>query len=179
MSWSTVIGEFLKLINNLFINPKKQIEKVINIYDAMHRILAETNVERLLILRAHNGGGVIKPTGELYASVLYEDYLYPFHSVKSDYQKLPVDKEYAKMLLKVMQEKHVSYKVADMDENSILRKVYESEGVRYSNIYYIGQDKTNIYYCSTATSLDFDNWLSRVDQTVVEICMNIIRQNIK
>jgi len=116
MGYAEAIAEVFRFLNNIIISPKKQIRKVVNIYDSMHKVLETTNIGRFLIFKAHNGGGVITPNGELYVSTLYEDYSEPFSSVKADYQKLPVDIVYAKMLLEIIKSKKVNYRTSDMAE---------------------------------------------------------------
>lgn len=180
MAWSRAVAEVFKFLNSLIgaTSIKKQIEKVNNIYDAMHRAIAESIAQRFLIMRAHNGGGVIKPTGDLYASVLYQDYVKPFHDVKADYQKLPVDKEYTKMLLDIMQNKKLYYPVSEMPE-SLLKNIYKKEGVQHVFLYYLGQDRKNIYFCSIGTSKSLLTWRNTKDELLFDLIVNIIRQNIK
>jgi hypothetical protein len=180
LGWSSVLTEFLKFINNLFsnfgTNPQKQIEKVINIYDTMHLVLEETAVERFIIFKAHNGGGIIKPSGELYVTALYEDYTYPFHSVKSQYQKIEVDEIYARMLLDVIQKGQV-HLYADEMKDGLLKGIYQSEGVHEARIFFLGQDKKFIFYCSCATSKE---WLiSQGEKARLELAVGKIKQNIK
>jgi len=173
MGYAEAITEVARFFNNIIVSPRKQIRKVVNIYDEMHAVLEETNVERFLIFKAHNGGGVITPNGELYVSTLYEDYTDPFISVKADYQKLPVDVVYAKMLLEIIKNKKVDYKIEEVPEG-ILKEIYLKEGVRRSLIYFLGQDRKNVYFCSCATSQDII-----YDEITVDLAVNKIKQNIK
>lgn len=159
-------------------SPEKNIKKLINIYDEMHRILNETEVKRLLILKAHNGGGVIKPSGNLYVSVLYEDYTHPFFSVKDQYQSLAVDKDYAKMLVDIINSKKVIMKVEDMAD-CVLKRLYMKEGVRSAVGYYLGQDKKSVYFCTFSNELDLPEWFYSGQEASCEIAVSKFRQNIK
>lgn len=176
MSWIEAIGEIVKFLNNIFITPRKQISKVVAVYDSMHKILDETAVERFLIMRAHNSGGIIKPNTPLYTSVIYEDYTHPFKSVKDDYQRLAVDEEYLRMLVSLCSQKSVKVFTSDLP-NGMLKSIYEGEGVKYAEFYYLGQDKKNIYYCSCATSTSAweDNSYQKM---TIQIQMNTIKNNI-
>lgn len=176
MGWPDVVGEIFKFLTNLFITPKKQIQKVVKIYDTMNRILEETVIQRCLVFKVHNTGGLIRPTTELFASVLYEDYRIPFTSVKEGYQRLPVDKEYIKMILDVMEKKKDFYETESIP-NGMLRDIYVREGVRNSIIYFIGQDRRNMYFCSVGT--DFDSDFLKKQGISIDIWINIIKQNIK
>src|SRR5574339_509013 len=90
--------EILRFFNNIFRKPSREIGKVVRIYDALHRVIEETKVQRILIIKAHNGGGLIKPDTPLFVSVLYEDYTHPLDTVRNDYQKVEVDEEYIRLL---------------------------------------------------------------------------------
>lgn len=179
MAYSEAVTEVFRFLNRIF-GPShgKQVRKVVAIYDTMAQILDETSVERILILRLHNGGEVLKSTGEMYVSVLYENYDEPFHSIKAVYQRVEVDREYARMILRLMQDKKVNYKVANMPEG-FLKNVYLSEGVKSASLHYLGQDRRNIYFTSSVTSQDGD-WMTTPQEFVpLEVYINIIKQNIK
>lgn len=173
MPWSDAITEVFRFLNARFASPRRQIAKVVGIYDTMHEVLEQTNIERFLIFKAHNGGGVISSTGDLYVSALYEDYTEPFHSVKSDYQRLPVDIVHAKMLLEIMSKKKIDYKVDEIPMG-ILKSIYQKEGVKRSLIYFLGQDRKNVYFCSCATSKEFIDYELNVD-----LAVNKVKQNIR
>lgn len=173
MPWLDAITEVFRFLNARFASPRRQIAKVVQIYDSMHSVLDETNIERFLIFKAHNGGGVISPSGDLYVSALYEGYKDPFHSVKGDYQRLPVDIVYAKMLLEIMRTKKLDYKLEDIPPG-ILHNIYNKEGVKRSLIYFLGQDRKNVYFCSCATSKEFVDYELNVD-----LAVNKIKQNIR
>ncbi len=176
MSWIEAVGEIFKFLNNIFITPKKQIKKVVAIYDSMHRVLDETPVERFLILKAHNSGGIIKPNTPLYISVIYEDYTHPFKSVKDDYQRLTIDEEYLRMLVTLCNQKSIRVTTSELP-NGILKSIYQGEGVKYAEMYYLGQDRKNIYFCTCGTSAS--TWEDNSYQKMtVQIQINTIKNNI-
>lgn len=167
------ITEVFKFLNNIGFSTKKQIRKVINVYDAIHYILRSTNVKRCLVFKMHNGGGIIKPTGQLFISVMYEDYSSPFTSVKADYQNLPLDGTTIKVFMEVMENKRVEYKTDTLIEGT-MKQIYEKDGVQQSRIYYIGKDRKNVYFCSCVTSDPFfENTIT------IDLNINKIKQNIK
>jgi hypothetical protein len=179
MSWTATLTELLKFFNTLLklrVSPEKQIQKVVSIYDTMNMVLRETSVERFLIFKAHNGGGIIKPTGELYVSTLYEEFTEPFYAVKWKYQKLEVDKEYVKMLLNLIQDKVLQCKTSDL-KDSMLKGLYENDGVVESKIYYLGQDKKAVYFCSCSTSTEWNP--TQAENSTLDVAISTIKQNIK
>lgn len=173
MDYIAAFGEIAKFFNNVFVSPRNQIKKVVRIYDAMHMILDETNVQRFIVFKAHNSGGVIKPSCELFVSALYEDYTDPFDSVKAVYQHLPLDSSYVKMLVDVIQNKKVAFTTSEMSEG-LLKQIYTEEGVVRSFVYFLGNDRKNIYFCSAATSEEHIT-----NKIIVDLGVNIIKQNIK
>jgi hypothetical protein len=176
LAWSNAVTEVFKFLNNFFSNPKKQIEKVITIYDTINTIIDETSVERFLIFKAHNGGGIIKPSGELYVSALYEGYCCAFHASKWRYQKVEIDEEYARMLLEIIQKGNIHLKTEDM-KDCLLKGIYINDKVKESKLYFLGQTKKHIFYCSAATSKDW--LLDQQEKTKLDLAVGKIKQNIK
>lgn len=180
MSWTTAVTEVFKFLNNVFSrfvnSPEDQIRKVVEIYDIMHEIIDKTSVQRILILKAHNGGGIIKPTGELYVTALYEDYIHPFSSSKGNYVKYPVDKDYARMLLEIIQSGRVELVTSQMADG-LLKGIYVTEGVSNSKLFYLRQDKKSIYYISVSSSSPWPE--GPQTDSILSILINKLRQNIK
>jgi hypothetical protein len=178
LGWIGELGvEIMRFINKITLKPSKEIKKVVAIYDEMHKILEETKVQRFLVFKAHNGGGLIKPSTPLYVSVLHEDYSTPFKSVKDTYQQVMIDGEYIRILDKVCQDKMVRIKTRNL-KSSLLKDIYEAEGVQYSEIYFLGQNRKNLYFTSTACAWE-NGWEDNVEQKVaIKLAINHIRNNI-
>lgn len=169
--------ELLRLINNIFSRPSAQIKKVVRIYDSLHLILDSSDVHRILISKAHNSGGLIKPHTPLYVTALYEDYTHPLESVKARWFKVEVDEEYIRILVQLCKEKKVQFIVKDM-KPSLLKDAYLSSGVQYAELHLLGQDKKNIYFCSIVSMWE-DGWSRSISQTVaIDLAVNTIRNNI-
>lgn len=173
----TLVSELLRVFQPLFLRPSKQIGKVVNIYDAMHYILENSNVERILILKSHNGGGLIKPDTPLYVTCLYEDYTNPLESVKSFYQKMEVDEQYIRMLRDLSQAKILKRRTENLDDG-LLKNAFVKDGILYSEMQYLGQDRRNLYFCSLVTtqSTDFER---ATDRTAIQVSVSGIKNNIR
>lgn len=174
--WSEAITEIFRFFNNLISGARSHIRKVVNIYDSMHKILDETQVERFIIFKAHNGGGFIRPNTPLYVSAIYEDYTHPFHSVKDSLQKLEVDEGYLRMLASINTKNKVIITTATL-EKGFLKDLYESEGVKYAEIYYLGQDRKSLYFCSAASSFIWED--NSYNRAALNLGITKIRNNIK
>lgn len=171
------LKELLKFINNIFITPRRQIQKVVKIYDIMHKTLNYTDVQRFTVFKVHNGGGLIKPNGELYLSVIYEDYTVPMESSKADYQRYTLDKEMMKVLLDVTDAKKKCF-VTDKLEDGTLKRTYFKWGVKSSVMYFLCQDKKSMYFCSFSTANSGD-LLCGQQSVTLDLAANAIKQNIR
>jgi hypothetical protein len=162
------------------VNPRKQINKLIKIYDTMHKILEIDGVQRVIIYKIHNGGGVIKPTGDLYSSILYEDYVKPFKSKKELSQRIVMDVDSLKIIRSAMESKRYLVRTSDLPEGNTVKEVYIGDDVKSSIIYFLRQDKKSAFFCSVATSKSDREWMTSPKEYVqVDALVNIIRQNIK
>lgn len=179
------LAEGLRWLKELWIAKKDKgqlfhlvFEGLTTIYENMSKVLAITPAERFLILKTENGGGRPHPGSHLYASVIHEDYIDPMRSVKADYQRLHVDKDYLEMLAEAERTGYVKMSVESMPKESLLKRIYQSEGIVYSEIYFIHQDDIAFYYCSiSSTSIqDFDHPLVI---TTIDLAINNIRNVFK
>jgi hypothetical protein len=144
----------------------------------MHWVLNETKVQRLIISRTHNGGGVIHPTTPLYLSAIYEDYSHPLGSLKESLQKLQLDEAFLRVILELCQKKIIRLKVADM-ERGVVKTIYESENVKFVEFRYIMQDRKNVYIASYATTEEGETFDTPWQQSVLNFSANVIKNNIK
>lgn len=132
---------------------EKEISKKVGDLARLHRRMDQlrdrTAVQRILILKSHNGDGIPKMGYQIKVTALYESYETPFKNVVNDYQDLRVDGDYIKMLTDVRTYGYVAFWTHEMS-HCLLKSIYESEGVTWSYIFSIGTDKRNWYYCSLA-----------------------------
>lgn len=134
---------------------KVQLERVVNLYDAMSMLSSLKDIHRVLVLKIENSGGLIDPKVQLYVSVLHEDYSYPLGSVKAKYNKLPIDQVYVRMLHSVIQNNAVHYIVEDM-EAGLLKTIYSSAGIKAADIFYLGSDPRAVYILSVSSTSSLD-----------------------
>jgi len=158
-----------------------QFKRRAEVYRLMNKILQETHAKRVMILKTQNGGGKPRTGAHIYASVLYEDFTLPFHSVLNDYQRIRVDKEYISILQNIAQDERgrESIIVKDMPL-SLLRSIYEKEGVAMSQIFYLAEGKNAFYYMSVATNDEGMNEMaSDAEQLSIRITVDQLRQIFK
>jgi hypothetical protein len=106
----------------------------------MGEIVRRTRAERVLVFMTHNDGAEISPAKKMYASVLYELVIKPFKSIKAEYQHLPLDGHYVKLLLNVLTNTVNESNTKDMDV-SMLKGIYAHEGVKFAQQHYLADSK--------------------------------------
>lgn len=122
------------------------------LYDIMRRFTEETAIERILIFKTANGGGQPKIGTPLYISCIYEG---PSTNVKEKYQSVSVDEEYIRMLLDIKAKGEVRYVVEEMPY-SLLQRIYLSEGIRHSTIFFIDETPEAFFYGSISTGSEMN-----------------------
>lgn len=173
-----LITELLKFFNNLFNRPSKQINKVVRIYDSLHRLIEETKIQRILIIKAHNGGGLIKPDNSLYISVLYEDYTHPLDTIRNDYQKIEVDEEYVRMLRDLSFKKYLRININGL-KSGMLKDAYQKDDIRHAEAHFLGQDRRNVYFCTLVTTEEGEEFDSPLQRATISVVINSIKNNLK
>lgn len=120
---------------------------------AAEEIFKETKADRFLLLFAING-----KTHFNHVSVFFEQHKKSAYSVSAiaRYKSLTIDSEYGKMLKRAESEGIVHVKTEDMPEDSLLKLIYEDEGVYYSDVRHlirVSADEENdvLVYSSLAT----------------------------
>lgn len=176
---SDFLVELFRFFNNLISRlPSRQIEKVVEIYDSLHRLIDETKVQRVLIFKAHNGGGFIKPDTPLYVSSLYEDYIHPLDSIRNDYQKMELDEDYVRMLRDLSVKKMLRINVKSL-KAGLLKNSYARDGVTYAEMYYLCQNRKNLYFCSIVTTIEGENFDTPIQRSTISLVINNIKNNIR
>jgi len=129
-----------------------QIGKMANYMEAIDSIKGINNVDRVLVFRGKNGGGLPKP-GKLYSIKAVHGWAKdksrdPMHRYNFD---MPIDAHYARLL-----EELIKAGVSEVDPDSIpdgavLKVYYKSEGVVQSRLYFLGIMGDELLYISIAS----------------------------
>lgn len=122
--------------------------------DRSMNAMIEAGADRVLVIRCHNGGNNPKIGKRLFASLLaYEYNRQTYPEGPQDFQNLPLENTYIRMLLKLLEEKHLQIETANLDDPQ-LRIIYEYERVKFSEIFKLGAKGGSLYYVSVATTKD-------------------------
>lgn len=179
MSWSDAISNVFEFGTALLKIRRAgdQIKNVVAIYDNMNYVLARTPAERFLVLKAHNGGGIVRPGESLYGSIIYEDYRAPLTSVKAAWQGFEFDSEYLKLITNVYADGHSRIHTTRLNRG-ILKNALESVSIRYSEMYFLHQNKKASFYCTISTTKD-ENFDHPAHRNEITIAVNNIRNLLK
>lgn len=172
----SIVKNLLLLAKHFLVKGKteSQLEKVKQIYEEMIKIVETTGVERFFILKAENGGGVVKPGVHLYGSVIYEMYRTPVQSHIRDYQRILLDSEYIRILVEAMQNPSVDIQPEKLPP-CILKQIYAAEDIHFCRIFYLGSTKKAVYYCSLATTDPQEFFQDPKDQLAISLAINKIK----
>lgn len=118
------------------------------VYDCLNEVVDKTGAARAMILYSENGGGIPKGSSDLFVTISHEIHRNS-HSIRSDVQGLPVDHEYIRLLSALCTSKdQMLYVRKEFLPESLLRDLYEQDGINQSLIYVLQKRKNKFVYCS-------------------------------
>jgi len=129
----------------------KNLTDVSEILKMMRDIVDSTRIERFIVFKGSNGGGVPKPGSEFYVTAIYEEHKDKEKHVKEKYTKISVDGHYIEMLTNIHKNGKCLLKVSEMPD-CFLKRIYTAEDIAYSELYYLVNNKNEILFCSLVTS---------------------------
>ena len=152
-----VLWNWIKIRKDSKSIASKNISDTVAIYTALQSIPAH-QCKRRIIFKAHNGGKTIDSRTQTRVSIMYEDFHEPFVSIIEEVQGWRMDESYARMVNGLCKDKLLHLSTENMEKGR-LKDLYESSGVKFSCLHYLGEDAKNIYFSSFAS----DNNISEFD----------------
>ncbi len=108
--------------------------KASQLYQITREILQHSSANRVLLLKAENGGPI------KYGTVIIDEHDDLVGSVKKNFRRHKLDASYIQMLSKLMVEKKVINITAEMGTTDLLRRRYEADGITGSIVYFICEE---------------------------------------
>lgn len=144
----------------------------------MSDVIENTPADRFLILMGHDSGNIPNLKHPYFAKAMWQK-----TKAKNDsdslvrrFDSVRVDFEYINMIIELMTKGCVKLVVDEMHDG-FLKTIYKGEGIKYSEIYFLAQEKSSkIYYCSIATTKDGERFNDLETRSKIELCINHIRQ---
>lgn len=122
------------------------LPRVSEVYEEMNYLLNTVHAGRVVILKAHNGGGRPSVGTQLYSSAIYEVWG-DLTSVKDSWQNQPLDEEYTQLLVNLESKGTVYIDTSGM-QDGVLKQLYFASHILHSVVVKIAQDEKNLYYMS-------------------------------
>lgn len=144
----------------------------------MSDVIENTTADRFLILMGHDSGNIPNPKHPYFSKAMWQKTKSKndSESLVRRFDSIRVDFEYINMVIELMTKGSVKLVVDEMNDG-FLKTVYKGEGIKYSEIYFLAQEKSNkIYYCSIATTNDKERFDNVIDRSKIELAVNHIRQ---
>ena len=173
---------FIKLVD-YFRNRtnKKYLEKLTTnlqdlskIFRIIERILTQSEAHRVLVLKASNGGGVPKPGSEMFIKLLYAATEEEEPNIYEKYNSIKVDGQYIEMLINIQKNGQVIENIEELP-NCLLKRIYQSEGIKYAEVYFLGNTATEMYYCAINSKSDED-FIDPIKRVGIELGVNDLRK---
>jgi len=150
------------------------LEHLVEIQPILNRVIDDTCIQRVLVMKTENGGGKPRLGAHLYASILYEAFKAPLSSTKNDYQRILVDDMYVKMLSDIGPTTHNNLSVNKM-KDGLLKRIYLRDGVKYSEVYYLTETDDSFIYMTFSTTDENERFEEPNDRVEIDIAVSKIR----
>ncbi len=125
-----------------FFNDTKEI------IDITNDMVLDPVIDRILIFRGGNGGSIPKLGKDYHIKAVFEAHkTYPQTSSLKTYAGITPDSHYISMLLNLMENNKESF-VIDQMQDSLLKRIYDYEGIKYSEVYSLCQTEEYIFFIS-------------------------------
>lgn len=137
---------------------EREVLRLTEVNRLLYELIMLPNVERALILHTHNGGGRPSPGFPLKVSAVH------IATQGKDFSKLYknilVDDHYTQLMAQLVSGKTLNI-VVDNLPDSLIKTIYDKEGVKYSRWLWLATTSTRVYYMSISGTnpelLDHEN----------------------
>jgi len=114
-------------------------------YTMLNELLASVTADRVVLLRAENGGNIPTIGKELTSSIVYEVFSETSHAIRDSWQKQALDDAYVWMLKRVSTDGFIELMTDDMPDG-ILKNLYQRHGVVASHVWGVYSTEGAYYY---------------------------------
>lgn len=179
---SSVAVAFFKFLEKLlpYIVMKRKRYDVMRGIEDLHAVYNEmqeaicAGAHRVILLCAHNSGGVPSPGSPFYTSAIHWAAKIEYESRIERYREVAVDGAYVAMLVQLMREGFVHFKMSE-NHGTMLRGFYHKEGITDAVLVYLGIYDSRMFYISFAV---YDGLLSDDQITTFKLRANDIKNRL-
>jgi hypothetical protein len=131
---------------------------------------------RAVIFGGHNSGGLPRPGSPYYTSALHWHVPDAKSARISDYQELPVDAPYIRMLLDIERDGFLRFDLSSSAPDSLLKRIYAAEKIADSVIFFLCITDHTFFYLTFAS---YTRRFSDEEITKLQLKAQIIGKAIK
>ena len=119
------------------------------VYDVLWEARSKYHVDRALVLYTSNGGGIPSPQNTVTTTILYELSAEGITPIRSDWQHIPLDEAYVRMLTPVVDPNRGYWEGTPSDlEDGFLKTLYKTEGVKYGTVFALNKTPKKFFFAS-------------------------------
>lgn len=155
-------------VDSTIFNDVPEIQQIID------RLLNKTSISGVHFIKTENGGGRPRLGTNIYLSISYEAVKDSLYLSKVDYQKMLIDEPYIRILNNIGTTQPLVISVGDMEEG-MLKRIFDNVGIKYVEMYFIGETDTAFFYVSLSTVDEGYEFNEIVDRVEIEIAINKLR----
>lgn len=155
----------------------KVIKAIADIYQHMNKAISHEGIDRVVILKAENGGGKPKVGGVIYISAIMEVHKNSPSQILQDYQRLRADSNYVELLSDLLSKYKVDLNVDEI-KTSLLKTICEAEGIKYSEFHYLYATDEALYFCNFSSFSELNPLNSEV-RLAIEVATSQISEIFK
>ena len=179
---AAIIALLAALVNLILDNIKNKrtieyLESQSKVNQLMRKCIAETTIDRFLVLKLTNGANKLLEDGiprKYRVSVINEEHKDIHTSVRDLYQLLFVDDFYQEVVKKSYNLKYYDF-ITESEKDCDLKTIYIKEGIAQARVYYIHTSNKIIYFCSLSSYNKFN--FSKQDEDLISITISKITES--
>lgn len=118
------------------------------VFQLLQSALPELHANRVMILKSENGGGIPAPGATVTSSVINEVFDPPVTSIFEDWQSVPLDDEYSRVLAEVNAQGHASAVASELKATSMLRDLLVAGNTSHMYVWRICATPSALLYLS-------------------------------
>lgn len=164
-------GDKVRMSNVMAFESKQQL--------LVERALVETQADRVVVARMHNGGAAIRVGSRKNGSIVaeaHESYMQP---AMPDHQNVSMDKQYLGLMFALQESDFVLVETHKL-EPSMLKRRYESEGIKEALFFLLRDTDYSRYFVVFSSKSDLNDldggMTSNRDMSKIEIIVNDLRK---
>jgi hypothetical protein len=149
------------------------LEDIKTIFKNLKKVTLETEIDGIIILKGHNSGGIPKPGSPYYITSIYADHKDPEKCIElqDKYVNFKIDNHYTGLLINLINNKLVKLELEELEE-CIFKKIMISDEFNYSELHFLTNNKSEIYYVLIYTDINKREFEKSKNRIEIEIAIS-------